>query len=238
LAVGVKYAGLDIRVAAHGNFGADKDTAAKNARLFLDVARILGIEASPALTDARYPYQPYIGKRESLLALDDIFRGTYSPWLGSHIETCRVLAQICLPVRLRAKVAGVSTTELRRYFDDNLVAQGANPEDFDAVVGDTRREHTRQVAAVHDGFCLYRLDLLRDRLVEWQNMFRTEQAPFPDPVGLVLLVPPGQWVAGGTPIATIRTPESLMPDVIHSLGAIVGTPSRLPTGPNFEVIDG
>jgi pyrimidine-nucleoside phosphorylase len=238
LAVGVKYAGLDVRVAPHGNFGADRGTAVANALLFLGAARALGIDASPVLTDARHPYQPYLGKRESLLALDDIFRGACSPWLGGHVETCRALALASLPADLRAKVANVSSADLRQHFDDNLAAQGADPADFDAVVRDTRREHTRHVLAAHDGFCFYRLDLLRERLVEWQGMFRSERAPFPDPVGLVLLVLPGQWVSGGTPIATVRAPESLVPDVIHSLGAIIGTPSRLPTGPNFEAIDG
>lgn len=238
LAVGVKFAGLDIRVAPHGNFGTDRDAAAANAGLFLRAARALGLNASPVLTDARHPYQPYIGKRESLLALDDIFRGTCSPWLGSHVETCRALAMACLPADRRPKIGEVSPTELRRHFDDNLIAQGAGPDDFDAVVRDTRREHTGHVLAAHDGFCFYHLDLLRDRLVEWQGMFRSEQMPFPDPVGLVLLTAPGQWVSGGTPIATVRAPETLMPDVIFRLDEIVGTPTCLPSGPDFEAIDG
>lgn len=238
LAVGVKYAGLDIRVASHGNFGNDRGTAAANARLFSDAARALDIDASPVLTDARYPYQPYLGRREALLALDDVFRGTCPPWLGGHVETCRVLALACVPADLRPKIADVSPKELRQHFDDNLVAQGANPDDFDAVVRDTRREHTGYVLAAHDGFCFYHLDLLRDRLVEWQGMFRSERLPFPDPVGLVLLAAPGQWVSGGTPIATIRAPETLMPDVIHRLNEVVGTPTCLPSGPDFETIDG
>lgn len=238
LAVSVKFAGLDIRVAPHGNFGTDRSAAAANADLFLRAARVLGIRASPVLTDARHPYQPYLGKHESLLALDDVFRGTCSPWLKAHVETCRALALACLPAGLRAKAAAASPTELRRHFDDNLIAQGADPDDFDAIVRNTRREHTQHVVAAHDGFCFYHLELLRDRLMEWQGMFRSELALFSDPVGLVLLVPPGQWVSGGTPVATIRAPESLIPDVIHRLHEVVGTPSSLPSGPDFETING
>lgn len=237
LAVGIKYAGLDIRVAPHGNFGVDRASAEENAWLFMHSARILDIYASPVLTDARYPYQPFFGRRESLVALDDIFRGTGSPWLERHVEICRALSQACLPIARRAMVID-APTELRRHFDDNLAAQGADPCDFDVVVRDTRREHTRHVLAAHDGFCFYHLSLLRDKMVEWQSMFKSEQAPFPDPVGLKLLVPPGQWISGGTAVATVRAPVALVPDVIHSLGAIVGTPSHLPTGPNFEAIDG
>jgi pyrimidine-nucleoside phosphorylase len=238
LAVGVKFVGLDIRVALHGNFGADRDAAAVNARLFLRAARTLGLDASPVLTDARHPYQPYIGKRESLLALDDVFRGACSPWLENHVETCRALAMACLPAELRPKIAEVSTTELRRHFDDNLIAQGADPDDFDVVVHDTRREHTGHVLAAHDGFCFYRLDLLRDLLVEWQARFRSERMSFPDPVGLVLLAAPGQWVSGGTPIATVRAPETMMSNVIPKLAEVVGTPASLPRGPDFEAVDG
>lgn len=238
LAVGVKYAGLDVRVAPHGNFGGDRAAAAANARLFVYAARTLGIDASPVLTDALHPYQPYIGRRESLLALDDVFRGACSPWLESHAETCRTLAMACLPSGLRMKASNLSPGELRRHFEDNLIAQGADPNDFDGVVREARLEHKEYVLASDDGFCFYHLDKLRDRLVEWQGAFGPTQAAFQDPVGLVLLVPPGQWVCSGTPVASVRAPETLMPDVIHKLGPIVGTPRRLPSGPNFEAIDG
>lgn len=238
LAVGVKYAGLDIRVAPHGNFGIDRNAAAANARLFIDAARTLGIDALPALTDGRHPYQPYLGRREALLALDDIFKGEDSPWLKSHVDTCKALALACLPPYLRARAAELSTVELRPYFDYNLAAQGADPDSFNRIVSNTRKEHSQYILAKQDGFCVYRLDLLRDHLVRWQNMFRSERTPFPDPVGIIVLVPPGKWVSRGTPITTVRAPDSLIPDVIHTLGKIVGTPDHLPIGPNIEAIDG
>lgn len=238
LAVGVKRAGLDIRVAPHGNFGSNRATAAANAVLFVNAARTLGIDVSPVLTDALHPYQPYIGRRESLLALDDVFRGVSSTWLESHVETCRTLALACLPPDMCKRAADVLPNELRQLFEDNLIAQGADPDGFDAVVREARQEHREYILAACDGFCFYHLDKLRELFVEWQGMYSSSQTAFPDPVGVVLLVAPGQWVSGGTPIATVRAPETIMPEVIRRLSAIVGTPRRLPSGPNFEAING
>lgn len=237
LSVGVKYVGLDIRVAHHGNFGTSRATAAANAGLFRRAASALGMEASPVLTDARYPYQPYLGRRESLVALDELFRGMYSPWLGKHVETCRALAMACLPACFRSKIAAVPPSALREHFDNNLIAQGADPASFDALVHNTKREHTIQILASQDGFCFYHLDRLRDLLVEWQDLFRSEQVPYPDPVGLVLLAAPGQWSFEGTPVVTIRAPDSILSDVILRLNEVVGIPAFSPSGPDFEAID-
>jgi len=237
LAVGVKHAGLDIRVAPHGNFGNDWPTAEENARLFVRAARMLGIDATPVLTDGRYPYQPYLGRRESLIALDEIFRGGASPWLKDHSEVCRALAMACLPPDLHELVENVPATELKRHFEANLVAQGADIGSFDEVVEETRKKHTGCVTALNDGFCSYPLGGLREAIVEWQKLRLVEHVPFPDPVGLILLVSPGSWVARGTPIATVRAPGEIMSDVILKLGQIIGTPARLPSGTSFEAID-
>lgn len=60
LAVGVRRAGLDIRVAAHGNFGKTWSDALDNARLFAAASRRLGVDAFPVLTNSRRlgPVQP------------------------------------------------------------------------------------------------------------------------------------------------------------------------------------
>ncbi|MBI4721167.1 MAG: hypothetical protein HY770_08125 [Chitinivibrionia bacterium] len=237
LAVGVRYAGLDIRVAPHGNFGGDWQTASANGRLFVSAARMLGIEAAPILTNASFPYQPYLGRRESLVALDDIFRGEASPWLHAHSETCRMLAMACLPSDLRGKLASLSTGELRRHFKNNVVAQGGSPDDFDEIVAETRRMHSSCIAASQDGFCSYPLGGLRDVLVQWQMMSRCEHKLFPDPVGIILLVPPGGWVAKGTPIATVRASSDMLSEVIQRLGQIIGIPNQSPSGANFEAIN-
>jgi thymidine phosphorylase len=68
LAAGTVGAGLEIRVAAHGNFGDEFAAARLNAQRYISVARVLGLRPSCALTDASQPYQPYLGRGEALLA--------------------------------------------------------------------------------------------------------------------------------------------------------------------------
>ena len=57
LAVGAKYVCLDIRIAPHGNFGIDWASASRNARLFLEAANLLGINAFSVLADALWARQ-------------------------------------------------------------------------------------------------------------------------------------------------------------------------------------
>ena len=65
----ISEVGLDVRVAPHGNFGSDWKTARKNAKQFCRVAKLLNIRAVCVLTDGTSPYQPFIGRGESLVAL-------------------------------------------------------------------------------------------------------------------------------------------------------------------------
>lgn len=149
-----------------------------------------------------------------------------------------VASQLPRDVAVAAELATILAASGKRLSASGAVVADVAPRAACIAVRDTRSEHTGHVLTAHDGFCFYRLDLLRDRLIEWQNMFRSEQMPFPDPVGLVLLAPPGQWVSGGTPMVTARAPATLMADVILKLDEIVSTPTYLPSGPDFEAIDG
>lgn len=88
VAVGVSTVGLDVRVASHGNFGSNMPSARENSRRFCRVAELLGINATCILTDGSRPYQPYIGRGESLLALFRLFSGDSDPWLRRHANQC------------------------------------------------------------------------------------------------------------------------------------------------------
>jgi len=220
LAVGVKYTGLDIRVYPQGNFGTDGRNANINKEFYSEVAKRIGISARPALTSLCQPYQPYFGRREALLALDCVFSGTRCRWLSDHVDTCRSLAMKCLPDHLRAKVANVSPDELRWCFDQNLLAQGAKPTDFDALVDETRKGHKAIVRADHAGYCLYQVEKLSDQLIKWQKSVPNGKEQFPDPVGLVLLVEPGAWIERGTAIATFRATKELEDEARRELDSI------------------
>ena len=92
VAVGLHRTVLDIRVAAHGNFGCNWEEARENGRRFSAVAAILGIGATCILTDATVPYQRFLGRGESLLALRHSFNGTADAWLRRHATACLAMA--------------------------------------------------------------------------------------------------------------------------------------------------
>lgn len=222
LVAGVKYTGLDIRVYPKGGFGKDEREARMNKAFYSAVARKLKILARPVLTFLEQPYQPYFGRREALLALDCVFRKACPPWLSDHVDTCRYLAMKCLPDHLQTKVAKVTPDELRWYFNQNLVAQNADPADFDTLMNDTKKGHGENapILANRDGYCFYRIGALSDQLKAWQKT-AMEMGEYPDPVGLILLAEPGTKVERGTPIATFRATEALKDQARAQLEAIL-----------------
>lgn len=238
LAVGVKYVCLDIRVAPHGNFGIDWASASRNARLFLEAAKLLGINAFSVLTDAQYPYQPYFGRSEALVALHDVFKGTASPWLDGHCMTCRDLAITCLPKSLRAKAVGAGRKDLLAHFEQNVRDQGGDTAGFEAVVKATKAAHRAELVAERPGFCTFPLGELRDILVRWQRESKTGTIRFPDPVGLIFMQPPGIWVEKGTVLATVRAPDAHLGEVLQRLRQLICKPLANPEGPGIEAIDG
>ena len=88
LAASVTHVRLDVRVGPHGNFGRTLEEARSNAMMFNTVARIVGLDSGCYLSDARAVYQPFIGRGEALVALDDLFNDRASLWLKEHIQNC------------------------------------------------------------------------------------------------------------------------------------------------------
>jgi thymidine phosphorylase len=203
IAVGVRRAGLDIRVAPYGNFGGSWADAEANAVMFVRAAHLRCVEAYPVLTDGQFPYQPYIGRREALIALEDIFEDSATAWLQNHLSMCRAVALACVPSAGRPSIAAASSAELRRVFESNLIAQGSSPAEFNRMNGETRAAHRTVLHARFDGFVDYSLDGIRRALVTAQMAVASE-AEFPDPAGVILLKTPGSWVRRGEPVATLR----------------------------------
>ena len=96
LAAGVGRVVLDIRVGPHGNFGPDRGTAKDNARRFVQVANTLGVNAACSLSGASGIAQPFIGRGEALVALDQALDGAASGWLLRHVHDCLRLASSLL----------------------------------------------------------------------------------------------------------------------------------------------
>jgi pyrimidine-nucleoside phosphorylase len=235
-AVGVNLAGIDVRVAPHGNFGKTWNQAKENSQLLCRTAHLLGITASTVLTEARYPYQPYIGRKESLLALEEIFSDTAGEWLSDHLETCRLISMSCMPAESHAAMAVARSADLHKIFERNLIDQGATLADFTAIVQATRNQHRVVLTANRDGFCAYALKKLRDAIVTCQKMLVSSAIPYPDPVGLVLLKRPGTWVKKGEAMATLRADSAVANDRINTLCRLVCTPSTKSECPGMETI--
>jgi thymidine phosphorylase len=236
LAAGVRQAGLDVRVAPHGNFGITWEEARKNAMLFIDAARLLSIDAYPVLTDARYPYQPFIGRREALLALSHIFNSTASSWLEEHYRTCRDLALVCTPHANRQSLILASRTDLRKHFNINMLSQGASGESFDRIAERTLAQHIHVLSADRDGFVQLSLDGIRRVLVSLQKANENPDLMFPDPLGLILLRRQGEWVEEGEPLATVRIDCEIHADVIRDLEPFICRMAARPLGTSLEGI--
>ncbi|GBG56437.1 thymidine phosphorylase [Sporomusaceae bacterium FL31] len=238
IAVDIKYVGLDVRVAPYGNFGDDWTTATKNAELFLNTANKLSIKAFPVLTNANYPYQPYIGRTEALVALEEIFSDSANQWLRRHLNICKTIALTCVPDLKREAVVKTTLKDLRVCFEQNLIAQGTTAQEYYNTVQITRNKHFREIRAWQDGFIYYPIYEIRNAMVRWQDKYKSELVPFPDPVGLVLRKYPGEWVRKGEVIATIRVPEDNIDLALEHFSQLIAKTIAYPMGSEFEGVIG
>ena len=205
VAVGLERAGLDVRVAPHGNFGATWEEARRNGRRFERVASILGIEAKSILTDATRPYQGFVGRGEALLALRHLFRGDGDSYLTSHALQC--LAMAIQVVGSKRTDAAAVLQSCKAFFFENLRAQGSCEDAFDEYAELIERCHTLDLEASGEGFVDIHLDRIRDIVVRYQRLEASEGNEFPDEMGIVFKRLPGDLVKAGDVLATVRVQE-------------------------------
>lgn len=209
LVAGLSRVGLEVRVSSFANFGSTWHEAKDNAKRFCDVARILGLSAVCFLTDASVPYQPYIGRGESLVALAHIFESPRFPELGEHLNLCYAIAR----GTSEFDVSRPTTSELRLHFEANLLAQGASIEGFSEKVNWVVKNHQIALTASEDGFLDIDVEALRRILVSSQNVLVSEVDSFPDPVGVIVKGSHGDYFSKGDVIATVRADASLWPEL-------------------------
>ena len=232
VAVGLQRAGLDVRVAPHGNFGGTWQEARRNARRLRNVAAIIGIDMVCFLTDARFPFQPFVGRGESLVALKEIFSGPKDPSLREHARLCFAMACATATYAdgdLRSKMA-----EAEKHFYDNLLAQGSSQDAFDGYVDEVRNGHRFHFVARDHGFLCVRLDQLRDLILRFQSAGAADGRAFPDGMGLVLRKNPGDVVRPGELIGTVRVAEAQWQSVERQLAEVFMISDTLECGPRFE----
>ncbi len=200
IAVGVEQILLDVRVWEHGNFGRDYCEARENAEKFCRVADLIGIRATCILTDASRLYQPFIGRGESLLALNATLYGDADPWMDRHIDQCfRIAASASSSFTPRP-----DREQLQAAFEVHIEAQGASYEAFRNRVAEVASEATTIVQSESSGFVGTDIRLIRKLLVNRQVLEEQQGKLFSDPAGLRLLVDVDDYVTQGTPILEIR----------------------------------
>lgn len=237
VAVGVSFAGLDVRVAPHGNFGPDFNTALANSRRFIEVAKALDIEAVCLLTDAQHPQQPHIGRGEALRALLAVCLGETDTWLAQHAQ---------LAWRFARSVAGLvdvptdeferpTPTALQNTLEANLRAQSASLSALRAAIHEADGHDTRNVCVEAGGFLHIDLAHLRDCLVRRQRSDR-----HPDPCGVTLFARTGAEVAPGQAVARIRARLHINPlaaEVSRAFAALDDPPAGT-QAPRLLTVDG
>ncbi|WP_315727475.1 MULTISPECIES: hypothetical protein [unclassified Bradyrhizobium] len=204
IACGIKLAGIDVRVAPHGNFGGDFATARKAAQSFCLAAKAVGIDAVAALTDARSPYQPYIGRGESLLALRELIDGRPDQWLSEHADRCLLLAAHVGALHLGPYQL---TDKIAKPFFENIVAQGGTEKGFLNKVDSIAQSPRTEIEAQQSGF--FSLDLAELRSVFVAANAPTNDEPFPDKLGLILRKRPGSYVKDGEILASVRAADEV-----------------------------
>ena len=235
IAVGVKRMVLDIRVAPWGNFGTDVETAQRNAKIFRQVANEVGIQAFTVLTDARYPYQPFIGRAEALVALHRVVSGTDTDLLAFHSEVCRTIAS--LAVGTNTPLPQSNSQALRLILHAHLKAQGSSAAAFDELVERTTAAHSRVLCAESNGFFAPNLGKIRAELTAAQEVARSGSRPFPDPIGVIFLKKSGVWVNRGDPICSLRADAPAPAQFIAALEALLVAVRDRPFGLGVESAD-
>jgi thymidine phosphorylase len=238
IALGVERAVIDIRIAGFGIFGANWDTARENGLLLISTGKKLGVTVTPVLTDMSLPYQPYVGRAESIVAMHNILNNEGSHWLASHARMCRAMATEAALSSMRSTITKVSNSNLRHVFVENIVAQGGTEDAYLALVSDTQAAHQQTIYAANDGFLDVDMPAVRAQLVHWQTGAANDGKKYADPVGIILKCAPGEWIEKGAAIATVRASTNLKEVVVEKLQQLVGVPSEVCRMERMESLHG
>lgn len=197
IALGLTNVGLDVRVGQFGNFGKTFEEAEKNSKRFIRVASLAGIEAKCFLTNGMIAQQPYIGRGESLLALNMIFRGKACQDLNRHFSDC---LRMSLAVSCN-KIANFNVADIENVFIENIENQGGNKNSFYSKSDDVEKKHIYEISASNNGFLSIDLYIIRDLIVSFQISTNDQ---FTDPCGVILKSKSGQYMSKGDIICSYR----------------------------------
>lgn len=203
VAAGIARVVLDVRVGPHGNLGGTHAEARANARQFISVAALLGIDAICVLSGSVWPPQPWIGRGEALIALEDVMTGSAASQLANHALHCFEMAMLAVG-EPNTDIADVSRG-VRAVHDAMLEAHGTTASSYQSRVEIVAGSSRAYVLAPHAGVLTIDVAELRSQLVSRQRASAPiADATFSDPSGLQMLSAEGMTVAAGDPLAKVR----------------------------------
>lgn len=209
IASGASIIGLDVRSSTFANFGGSIEECRINAERYNRVAKLLGLMSTCFISDCSQPYQGFIGRGESIMALGELFADDMDEWLEKHVLDCKRMAQILVG---REDDADISVKEA---FISNLEAQGTEWSEFDAYLQRITKVKREEIKAYESGFISYDVPKIRNLIVNKQNDDR-EKNIFSDEAGIILLHKAGTWVEKGDIVASYRGKEPLEKSQIAS----------------------
>lgn len=224
LAVGLQSVVLEVRVWRGGNLGKDYTEARSHATRFNRIAALLGIDATCVLTDLESgPYQPYIGRGESLVALYEALGAEADPWLSEHRQLCAMLAD-CAPGPGRSANFG----EAKAVLHAHLEAQGSSGIALTSRLAELAAQPRQVISAQREGPFAIDLDRVRAELVRAQ----VQSSQDDDPAGVKILVRPGEFVRKDRPLVQVRHASSgLLPALTTAIAGAIKTTTRTPILP-------
>lgn len=217
VASGASIIGLDVRCASFGNFGQNWDDCINNSKKYNRIANMLGMQSTCFVSDANTPYQPYIGRGESLEAIFELLMGTTDHTLQEHNKYCRDIA--CTMLNKAGLDANIEKMNLKTCFEDNLIFQGSTFDSFLASVERVKSQTHYVIHAAEDGYITYNLETMRSYIVSQQNLAHTI-SKYPDPCGITLLCRSGDYIHAGTPILSLRYSCADSPSSLHGFYSI------------------
>lgn len=232
VATGAQNIGLDVRMSRFGNFGKTWEECRINSEKYNRIAALLKLNSTCFISDANRPYQKYIGRGESLLALDDIFRGIADDELMEHVSYCKIMADEILK-RSRILQNNKIKTDICKCFAENLVLQGSSLDKFEEAVEKIKNQNRENVFAEKSGYVQYDLNKIKS-IIKTQQEKHANEMKYPDPCGVILLCESGEHIEKGQPVLSVRSEN---PMIIDSFKDTVGyLNKRIDMKRKFEVI--
>ena len=217
IAAGLSYIGLDIRVSDFGNFGKTWDEARQNGIRFNKIANLAGIQSKSFLTNGFSPQQPYIGRGESILALQQIFSGNADPHLLKHLDYCFTMAN---SISINKNSNGYTFKSLSEAFYENIRIQGGEISSFLKIATQVHEQQKYYIRSSKSGILSIDMQKVRRAILNIQSK---SYKIYADPCGLILKAMPNTNIEKGDVICTFRCDEKYKEEFKNDLTDSFGT---------------